>query len=205
MPKTTVPIFADDDLERLDDARRAVRVAERNAAEAATSPLRIGDAPVAVESDPNVKEARAAYDKVLDEAAERADGWVLETIGFGEFRELLKQHPPRMITEPDEDGNDREVVHPDDENFRVNAETFPKELLLFSDNDEDPPIRTIAELNVDGVNIAGEPAKVLKRVKRLSEGQFKALWTTAFVLNTQDVVDPKLNRFSAITRRSDET
>lgn len=204
MPKTTVPIFADDDLERLDDARRAVRVAERNAAEAATSPLRIGDAPVAVESDPNVKEARAAYDKVLDEAAERADGWVLETIGFGEFRELLKQHPPRMITEPDEDGSDREVVHPDDENFRVNAETFPKELLLYVDP-EDPEIRTIAELNVDGEDIATDMVKVKRRVKRLSEGQFKALWTTAFVLNTQDVVDPKLNRFSAITRRSDET
>jgi hypothetical protein len=200
MPKYTVPIFVDGDQERLSELQRAVVHAERRSKAAAGAVLRGGDA----SPDEEVEAAQAAYDEFLDEAAERAEAWVLESIGHEEFRDLLKAHPARMITETAEDGTTKDVTDPDDAAWGVNTETFPKELLLYVDP-EDPEIRTVAELKINKRNIAGNAEAMRKRVKRLSEGQFDALWTNAFVLNKAGVKDPKLDRFSSLTPRSNET
>ncbi|HEY9353409.1 MAG TPA: hypothetical protein VIP28_09175 [Nocardioides sp.] len=217
MPKVTIPILADGDEETLRDLRRALAIAKRNAKTNAGVPQRGGDpAP-----DEEVEAAKVAHDEFLDVAAERAEGWTLETIGHHEFRELLKQHPARTVTRTNEDGTTEEVVEPEDEGFGVNTETFPRALLLFVDPD-DPEIRTIAALDIDGEDIVGEievaqhddqgkptaykhGVKVTRRVKRLSAGHFQSLWTSAMSLNELGVGDPKLDRFSPATRTSTET
>lgn len=201
MPKTTVPIYADDDQERLNELHRAVLVAERNAKADSLQNLRIGDD---AESDAELKRIEAEYDAFLDEAAERAEGWVLQSIGYRAFRELLKAHPPRVVTKEAADGTTTEEVDLEDEEWGVNTETFP-EALLFYLNPDDPDSRTILELEVDGRDISTDVAAVRRRVDRLSEGQFKALWTNAFVLNKAGVSDPKFNRYSPATASSSET
>lgn len=209
MPRLTVPIYADGDRERLRELKAAVDVAERNANEARKEAakgvsLRGGD-PVPTEGlDEAVKAAEVAYDAFLDEAAERAEGWVLDHIGFREFRELLKAHPPRTTTEVAEDGSTKEIVEPIDKAFGVNVEEFPYELLLFVDKD-DPDIRTVVELKQGKTNIARDTEKLRKRVKRLSEGQFDDLWQRAYWLNKAGVNDPKLERYSPVIPRSSET
>lgn len=187
MPRITVPIFADGDQERLSELKRAVAVAERYAAANAGGSARLGD-----EAPSGVETARAEYDAYLDEAAERADEWVLETIGHAEFRTLLRDHPPRKTK--DDDGS--EIDHPDDD-IGFNTETFGKALLLFVDP-EDDDIRTVVKPELD-------PDALRKRVKRLSEGQFETLWINAYQLNKAGVTDPKLDRFSLTTTRSSET
>lgn len=208
MPKFTVPIFADNDQERLSELQRAVefarrRVAAAKQAAAGVSP-RGGDAAPDAEAAADLSAAQAAYDEFLDEAAERGESWVLESIGHEEFRDLLKAHPPRMVTKTAEDGSATEETHPEDVAWGVDTEKFPKELLLYVDP-EDPEIRTVSELKINKRNIAGNAEAMRKRVKRLSEGQFDALWTNAFVLNKAGVKDPKLDRFSPVTPRSTET
>ena len=184
--KAIIPIYNGDDFERLAELRREVDVTERLAATA--SPLRLGD-----EASSDVQDAKDAYDKFVDEAAERAEEWEIQPIGHEEFRELLKQHPPRKVT--GEDG--KESDHPDDEGLGVNFETFGKALLLFVDP-EDAEIRTIVRPDLD-------PAALRKRVKRLSQGEFESIWVTAYFANTGAVSDPKLSRFSPAGPRSSET
>lgn len=200
MPKIIVPIYADADRERLRELTIAVEAAERNAAKQAGAPRRGGDPSPAKE----VQAAKAAFDAFLDEVTERAEGWGLDHIGFREFRKLLKEHPPRTTTSTAEDGTVTEVTDPADEAWGVNAETFPEALLLFVDKD-DADIRTIVELMQDGVDIARDEDKLRKRIKRLSEGQFEDLWRRAYWLNKAGVNDPKLERFSPATPRSNET
>ena len=209
MPKITVPIYADGDRERLRELEAAVEVAKRNAkaAEAAAKGVsaRGGDPLPTDGLEDEVKAAEAAYDAFLDEAAERAEGWGLDHIGFREFRQLLKDHPPRVIsTEVAEDGTTKETFDPIDAAWGVDTEEFPEKLLLFVD-EEDAEVRTVVELKQGNVNIAKNPEKLRKRVRRLSEGQFDALWTKAFLLNKAGVNDPKLERFSPATPRSNET
>lgn len=201
MPQATIPILTPADQEHLSHLKRAVQVAQRNAKQNSGVPLRGGDA------DPNeeLEAAKAAYNEYLDEAEERAEKWVLETIGHEEYRELLKDHPPRKVTEQADDGTVTEVDHPDDKDWGVNTETFPKKLLLYVD-EEDAEIRTIADLkDDDGNNIAADLAKIQRRVKRLSMGQFETLWVNAVTLNGVGVTDPKSDRFSTVTPRSTET
>jgi hypothetical protein len=200
MPKLTVPIYADGDRERLRELEAAVEVAKRNAKAKAGVSLRGGDAT----PDEEVKTAEAAYDAFLDEAAERAEGWVLDHIGFRAFRQLLKDHPPRTTIETAEDGSTKEKTDPIDEAWGVNTEKFPEALLLFADPD-DADHRTVVELKQGNTNIAKNRDKLEKRIGRLSEGQFDALWTKAFLLNKAGVNDPKLERFSPATPRSNET
>lgn len=192
MARRSVPIYADDDDERLYQLRTQVEVAARKAAsERQGAPLRVGDEA----TDPEyLTEAKAAYDAFVDEAANRAEWWIVETIGHEEFRDLLKSHPPRKI-----DGEDgKQVTHPDDQEWGVNTETFGKALLLFVDP-EDPEIRTVVEPDLDA-------AVLRKRVKRLAAGDFDKLWKTAYSLNESGAsVDPKLSRFSPITSTSSET
>jgi hypothetical protein len=200
MPKEIVPIYADGDRERLRELEAAVEVAKRNAKVKAGVSPRGGDAV----PDEEVTAAEAAFDAFVDEAAGRAEAWGLDHIGFREFRQLLKDHPPRTTTETAEDGSTKEKTDPIDALWGVNTETFPEALLLFV-NPKDPDVRTVVELKQGNVNIAKNADKLEKRIGRLSEGQFDALWTKAFLLNKAGVNDPKLERFSPATPRSNET
>lgn len=183
MTQHTVPIYQDQDMERLVDLRREVDIAERYAKSGTPSP-RMGDD----EADPVVA-AKEAFDAFVLEAAERAEIWKLETIGHEEFRALLRAHPPR--TETDDKGV--ETLVPEDQGFDVNTETFPKALLLFVDP-EDEEIRTVVAPKFDS------EAALRRRVKRLSAGQFDTLWVMALSINRNLVSDPLDGRFSPVTR-----
>lgn len=200
MPKLTVPIYDGDDFERLADLRRAIQTAERRLdfakREEAEESARAGD-------DGGVSVARArgelerahqAFDEFVTEAADRAEPWVVQSIGHEEFRQLLKDHPPR--TETLEDGTEK--VDPIDDLYGVNVETFPKALLTYVDPDDDE-FRTIAEPAFESV------AAMRKRVKRLSSGEFDTLWATAFKINTAGASDPKFETYSTGTSTLDET
>lgn len=206
MAKATIPLYQDDDFERLADLRREVSIAERhlaqermNAAEDNMGTARAGDdVPDKVRlAEAALDTARAAFAAFVDEASERAEMWSLKPIGHEEFRKLLKDHPPRKVFEGE--GDDRkEVDHPDDEQWDVNTETFPKALLLFVDP-EDEEVRTVVEPKFDS------EAAFRRRVKRLSEGEFQSLWVTAYMANKGGVSDPKSDPSYAATPRSIET
>lgn len=204
MPKATIPIYHDDDFERLSELRREVAIAERKVEaekdrlEAPIgSPRRVGDeAPTPdalTAAEEYLQAAQDAFDAFIDKAAERAENWVIKPIGHEEFRNLLKDHPPRKVKEGDD-----EVTHPDDVYFDVNTETFPKALLLFVDPD-DEDVRTVVEPRFDS------EAALRKRVKRLSEGEFETMWTAAYQANKGGISDPKSLRFSPAGQRSDAT
>ncbi len=204
--KANIPIYDGDDFEAMRDLRLEVSIAERKLEAVLLSEgkgraaARLGDDdPDAIrEAGEAVQRAQDAYDAFVDEAAGRAEMWVLTTIGHAEFRELLKQHPPRKETIKDSDGKEIEVPHREDAPFGVNTETFPAELLLYVDEDDDE-LRTVLEPAFDDV-------KALKRrVKRLAAGEFDSLWIAALELNRGGIADPKLGRFSPTSERSDET
>lgn len=196
MPRATIPIYHDDDFERLSELRMEVSIAERRleaarkeADEAPRSTARAGDdEPDAVaEAKAALAAAQQAFNDHVDEASERAEMWTLKPIGHEEFRELLKAHPPRKVMEGE--GDDRkEVTHPDDRGWELDTSTFPKALLLFIDS-EDDEIRTVVEPKFD------TPGALAKRVRRLSKGEFESMWTTAYMANEGGVADPKLSRF----------
>lgn len=201
--KVTIPLLDGDDMERLADLRREVDIAERFterarlSAEEPGSTARAGDdlsSDAVAKAEARVQVAQDTYDAFVDEASERAEEWVLTTIGHEEFRTLLREHPPRKV--PAEDGNG-ETTHPDDAGWEVNAETFPKALLTFVDP-EDDEIRTVQAP-------FESPAALRKRIKRLSAGEFDTIWVAAYSLNNGGVADPKASRFSPDVPRSDET
>ncbi|UUW88403.1 hypothetical protein [Pimelobacter simplex] len=193
MPRKTIPIYADGDLDRLTEARQAVAVAERRAQEAQAHPRRLGDN---VDPDAEVTAAQAAYDKLIDAAAESAEEWIVDSIGHEDWRELVAAHPARKVQGTGDEAAD--VTHPDDEEWGVNVETFPKALLMWVDPEDDEH-RTV--LKAGDIELVG----LSRRIKRLSMGQFETLWVTAFMLNTAGVNDPKATRFSPSVPRSDET
>jgi len=197
--KVTIPLYDGDDFERLSELRREVDIAERKAEAAAqgVSSRRMGDIPDEIIAAGEVKRAREEYSDAVDEAAERAETWVLAAIGHGEFRDLVAAHPPRQVGELDDEGKHREVTHPDDAGWEFNTETLPKALLEFVDP-EDDDIRTVLEPALD-------PAALRKRLKRLSLGEFKTLWVAAYQLNDGLVADPKASDSYVTGRKSDET
>lgn len=186
--RNTITIYADGDLEMLGELRRNVAVAEVELEEAKTAAgsRRLGDD--YDEERAKIDAAKAAYDAALDAAAERAESWTVDHIGHGEFRDLVRAHPPRKVdVEEPVEGGPKRVTHEDDEGFGVNMETFPKALLLYVDP-EDPEIRTIVE-----------PAEnVARKVKRLSVGQFETLFAAAWQANMGGVLDPKATRYSTV-------
>lgn len=194
MPRKTVHIYADGDFEMLAELRQKVAIAERTAEAAERHPRRFGadDATAA-----DVEAAQAAFDAGVDQAAERAEAWILESIGFEEWRDLLAAHPAREIV-VGEGAQAETVTDPADASWGVNTETFPKALLLWVDP-EDPDHRTIQKAG--DVDLAG----LVRRIRRLSEGQFETLWATAWALNKGGISDPKAVRYSTGTPRSDET
>lgn len=196
MPKATVPIYADDDFERMAELRMEVSIAERrydaakeDVANSSAAFRRAGDDETdsTQETKAALESAQQEFNEFVDAASERAEKWVLETIGHEEFRDLLKAHPPRKVHEGE--GDDRkEVTHSDDVGWDINTETFPKALLLFVDP-EDADHRTIVEPTFE------TPEARAKRVRRLSEGQFGSMWSIAYTANKGGVADPKLARF----------
>lgn len=204
MPRKTVLIYDGDDNERLHELRTKVAIAERAeeaAAERASKagPRRFGESvpDEVAEAKAVTKAAQDDYDAYVDVAAERAEEWVVESLGFKAWRGLLAAHPPRKVTVGEGDAA-KEVVHPDDDGYEANTETFPEALLLFVDRN-DTTHRTITKAGEhDLSNLAG-------RIDRLSLGQFETLWHTAYTLNIGGIADPKLGRFSPDGRKSDET
>ena len=197
--KAPIPIYDGDDFERMAELRREVDIAERKYdraredAEASASAARLGDDDTAVaEAKAKYEEAQQAFSAFVDEAAERAETWVLHPIGHEEFRALLRDHPPRKVTET-VDGKEVETTHPDDLGFDVNTETYPKALMLFVDP-EDEEIRTVHE-PFESV------AALRKRIKRLSAGEFDSMWIAAHMLNNGAVADPKVSNYYADGRR----
>lgn len=200
--KATIPIYHGDDFERMAELRREVDIAERKLdeakrdAEESTSALRLGDDDNAVEqAKERLSAARDRFSGFVDEAAERAENWVLRPIGHEEFRQLLKDHPPRKVTETGDDGKERETTHSADAGWDVNTETYPKALLTFVDPDDDS-IRTVEE-PFESV------AALRKRIKRLSAGEFDTMWIRAHMLNNGAVADPKASPFYVGAQRSE--
>lgn len=194
MPRKTVLIYADGDFEMLAELRQKVAIAERNHDAATRAPRRFGDED---STTADVEAAEAAYDAAVDQAAERAEEWVVESIGWEEWRDLLAAHPPREIRVGD-GGQAEMVLDPADADWGVNIETLPKALLLWVDP-EDGEHRTIQKAG--DVDLGG----LGRRIRRLSEGQFETLWATAWALNKGGISDPKAVRYSTGTPRYDET
>lgn len=201
MPSVT--IYHGDDLQRLGELRTAVHIAERAYDDEATrvrsEPSRFGDdAPDELRTKREaVEAAKAEYDAFVDQAASRADEWIIEPIGHEEWRDLLEKHPARMVTQGDGD-EAKQVVHEDDADYGVDTRTFPKALLLFVDPD-DPEHRTIVKA------ADADRDEIPKRVKRLPIGKFETLWVSAYWLNVGGVTNPKAERYSIVTSGSTET
>jgi hypothetical protein len=195
MPSKTVPIYADDDNERLYELRVAVNIAERALLEKRLNPkptenARGGDVVTdeVAEAEAALKAAQDAYDAAVDEASERAEEWKLHSIGFEAWDDLLLKYPPRKVTEGEGD-EAKEVDHPDDADFGVDTSKFGKALLLYVDP-EDGEHRTVTKAG--GIDLGG----LARRLNRLSRGQVDTLWATAYHLNTGGIADPKVTRFS---------
>lgn len=203
-PRTaTVTLYHGDDLERLGELRREVRIAEvrveqlqdRKDATDAT-PLRIDDDREVPESDlatllAEQERAEVAYDAFVDEAAERALAVHLAAIGSLRFNDLVCAHEPR--TELDEDGKRQTVA--DDAEYGVNMTTFPRALLTF--HDEESGRRTVAG-----------PAEVVDDmpdfIDDVSAGDLDRLFEAAYWLNRARGIDPKATTFSSGSQRSTE-
>lgn len=189
MPRKTITIYDGDDFERLGELQAEVRRAELRAGDD-SGPRRMGD------DEPDaVAEAKAAFDEFVDVAADRAESWVLESIGHEAWRDLVTAHPARTVTEG-EGAEAKEVTHPDDDGWGVNTETFGKALLLFVDPEDDEH-RTVTKIG------DAELSTLPKRLRRLSQGQFDTLWVTAHALNTGAVNDPKALRYSTAPRSTE--
>ena len=185
-PRTTsVVIYQGDDLERLGELRREAEIAQRAVDEAADKPRRMGDAPTA-------QAERDAYDAFVEEAAERATVIEIRSIGRKRFRDLLADHPPRMV----KDAEGKDVTHEDDSLFEVNMETFPDALLTYVSGD----VRTIVAPTFPTSTDLREFVD-----NDLAYGDFDRLFTTAYMLNKAEGVDPKGTRYSSGIRSSDVT
>lgn len=206
--RAKIRIYQGDDLAEL----QRLRIAVRDAVEAEQQT----DATLA---DTSAEDARLAYNEFREIAHERADEVTLEALPRRHWRTLRLAHPPREVetttqvevTELVEEVTEAEdgtkttttrhekrmkpvtetTPHEDDEDFGVNTETLPEELLGFVDPHKSA-VRTIAEAP-DGFDIDD-----------LSEPDFDRLFLAALVLNRQ-YVDPKALSVFAPTPENDET
>ena len=83
MPRKSVLLYADGDFEKLAELRNRVGIAERQALTARTEPRRLGDKDT---TDSDVTATKAAFDEFVEQAAERAEEWIVEHIGNEEWR-----------------------------------------------------------------------------------------------------------------------
>jgi hypothetical protein len=198
--QTTFTEYAGDDFEKLGELRRKIDLAQKRAmlteqrAQLGTEDPREGDDELTEveQAVAEVEQAVADYEEFVEAAAARGTEWVLHAIGHQEFRDLLKAHPPRTITEG-EGEEATEVIDPEDIVWGFNTETFGTALLLWRDPEDDrpgsfdpadPPHRTV-------ISPALEPAALERRIKRLSAGEFRTMWAIAEALNSGRMSDPK--------------
>lgn len=204
-PRTAnVTIYQGDDIARLSELYRAAESAKKFEA-ASFEDARAGDDLPAV-----AQERQDAYDAFVDEAAERAVTIELHSIGKRRFRDLMAQHPPRMVAakvDPPAEGETAVVpelvTHEDDAGFEVNTTTFPDALLTYIDSvgpTDAPVARTIA------APLFVSSAAVQSFIDdEISDGDYDGLWTTAYYLNRGQSADPKAVRYSPGSRSSDAT
>lgn len=198
---TTVVIYQGDDMERLAELNRRVLIAKRNA-EQRTGTERRGD------DDQSVTDAEAAYDTFVDEAAARALEIELHHIGRRRFRDLILEHPPRVVPRkvdaertvgeetPAQATGPAEVEHEDDEGWHINTETFSRALLCYRDNEI--------------VTIARPEFATKTDIERfidddLADGDYDGLWQAAYFLNRSPSSDPKVLRSTLDSPSTDET
>lgn len=165
-PRTAkVVLYQGDDMATLAELKRA--------ADRATDGNRMDDG----------ADEKAAYEAFVTEAAERAVEVVLESIGRRRWRDLVLAHPPRMVdSDPDDEGQTRQVEHDEDVYFSVNTETFPRALLLYSEG---------GKATIAAPTFADEAGLAEFVDDDLAEGDFEKAWVAAFHLNTNPPQDPK--------------
>lgn len=220
-PRTaTITIFQGDDMDRVAQLKRAVDIAERRLRIAhlehdqSSGTARAGDdtSDDTAAAEAALGAARDAFDAFVDDAAGRALSVVVQTIGTRRFRDLLADHPPRMVKRkvqrpverrlgeeemPEPVEVEEDVEHEDDREFGVNVSTFGKALLTYRDGD----IATI------GAPEFADRVAVERFVDdELSEGDFDGLWQAAYLLNRTGSQDPKvLATWASGSRSTDET
>lgn len=195
------PLYQDDDQARLAELDNAVALAAETATRSAA---RVGD-----DSPPAaLVAAKQAYNDFIDEVAERTFVVRLRTIGSRRFRDLLLDHPPRMVpkqieveralgeAEAPTVAGPELVMHPEDRGWGVNTDTFPRALIAFTDGEVStivaPEFMTVAEREafVDD---------------DLSDGELLQMWVACHERNRGGSADPKfLPRYDA-TPISDAT
>lgn len=185
----TVVLYQGDDMDTLAELRRRVDLAERQA-EQRSGTERAGD------DDMSVSEAKNAFDAFVDAAAERALEVEIRSIGRRRFRDLVLEHPPRMVdAEPDADGKVVQVEHEDDQGYGVNVDTFARALLTYRDGEHvtiahpEFPSKAAVEAFVDD---------------ELAEGDFDKAWTGAFFLNRAPSADPKMLAYGTVSPSGSE-
>lgn len=199
---TNITIYDGDDKAQLVRLRTEAAVAESRYDDAlnrnASAPLRAGDAVESTALREAWEAAEAAFDRFVDEAAERAVEVEVHHLGRRRFRALRLAHPPRT-REVHRDGETVTETLPEDEPYGFNIDTLPSALLAYVDKD-DPKIRTI-------VKPQKTPAELDTWLNdKLSEGQFDEIWTAAFRENAGGSgPDPRLLKFSGAPPTSGET
>lgn len=181
--QTSMVIYQGDDIERFAELRQKVEFAEREYERDKKAPARTGDDV----SDDAVVAAKAAFDAFVDEAAERAVEVRIRALGRTAFRNLMKDHPPRV------DDKGEELL--DDGAYGVNLDTFADALLAYSH---------------DGVSTILEPAFPSSADRQrflddISDGDYDDLFTRAYHLNRNPGADPKASRYSVARPTSTET
>lgn len=204
-PRTApVVLYQGDDEEHIYELRTQLIIAQADLTGAlqrtSGSPKRLGEP----EGGADVEKLRGAVDAAqveldtfIDQAAGRAEEFRVQAIGRSAFRDLRHAHPARKVSETI-DGEERLVVHPDDQQWAVNTDTFGRALLAFVDRDDDDHRTLVAPVLTEQ-----QLTKLLDR--ELAEGNFVKLWQTAYGLNASVGADPKAWRSSAPTPTSGET
>jgi hypothetical protein len=159
----TIPIWQGDDLAEISHLKRAVLLAERQAAEAIGAPARLGDVG---EGEAAVEVARRAYDAFVAEAAERAVQVELQPIRNRRFRELLAEHPARTQSNGE--------PHPDDVIYEADSDTMAL-----------PLIAACMVAPAFSSDAARE-----EFLEELPEGDRDQLFSNAFWLNKSQAADP---------------
>lgn len=191
-----IPLYSGDDWATLEELRMDAVAADTRLEQAQKSPNRLGgnggDLKAAAE------EAWRIHDEFVDEAAERAEEVVVQSLGRRAFRDLRLAHKPRTTSRLVE-GEQTEIPVAEDGLYGINVETFPDALLSYiSEDDHDE--RTILQPKFNG---KAELQKWLD--DELSEGQYDTIWTTAYGLNRRGALDLKELRSRPRIQTSSET
>lgn len=190
LPTHEFPLYQGDDQERLAELDRAVKIAEQTAQ---ADNARVGDG----DENSSVIAARRAFNEFVAEVAERTPVLVWQLIGNRRFRDVMLEHPPRMVDgEPDESGKVEKVTHPEDAGFDVDTSTFPRAILTFRDGD----VRTILTPEFDTKAACEDFVD-----NELTPGEYERLWVQMLMSHQGMTVHPKLLPHYDVTPPSGET